>query len=166
MYKADLKMMLREPLEKSIVRSNEADIIAWDNVQQKLMCCGVNGPNDWAEYSKNKTLRASCCQPNAIDMITKDCRRNTSPYPLKYYQVLLRSQSQAKRSIENDHTISITHVVCIPFPQDGCLMKLEERIGSNSVILIGVGIGVAFVQILGIVLACWLATAIRKGGDN
>lgn len=45
-------------------------------------------------------------------------------------------------------------------------MKLEERIASNSVILIGVGIGVAFVQILGIVLACWLATAIRKGADN
>lgn len=44
-------------------------------------------------------------------------------------------------------------------------MKLEERIGSNAVILIGVGIGVAFVQILGIVLACWLASMIRKGSE-
>lgn len=88
-FKSDLRAMLREPLEKSIVRSDMNDIKAWDNVQQKLMCCGVNGPADWAEYSKNKTLRASCCQPNTIDMITKDCRKNGSPYQQKYYQVIV-----------------------------------------------------------------------------
>lgn len=41
-------------------------------------------------------------------------------------------------------------------------MKLDERIGNNAVVLIGVGIGLAFIQILGIALACWLASAIRK----
>lgn len=45
-------------------------------------------------------------------------------------------------------------------------MKLEERIGSNAIILIGVGLGVAFVQILGIVLACCLASSIRKGASE
>lgn len=87
LYKSDLREMLRSPLEKSIVRSDANDIMAWDNVQSKLMCCGVNGPADWADYSKNKTLRASCCQPNTIDMITKDCRRNSMPYQQKYFQV-------------------------------------------------------------------------------
>lgn len=45
-------------------------------------------------------------------------------------------------------------------------MKLEERVGSNAVILIGVGIGLAFIQILGIALACWLASAIRNEKAN
>lgn len=86
-YKADLRDMLREPLEQSIIRSDASDIMAWDNVQSKLMCCGVNGPADWTDYSKNRTLRASCCQPNVIDMISKDCRKNPSAYQHKYYQV-------------------------------------------------------------------------------
>lgn len=39
--------------------------------------------------------------------------------------------------------------------------KLKNRIDKNAVILIGVGIGIAFIQILGIVLACYLASTIR-----
>lgn len=87
LYKSDMREMLRTPLERSIVRSDADDLLAWDNVQAKLMCCGVNGPADWADYSRNKTLRPSCCQPNTVDMVTKDCRRNASPYQHKYYQV-------------------------------------------------------------------------------
>lgn len=41
-------------------------------------------------------------------------------------------------------------------------MKLTDRINGNAVVLIGVGIGVAFIQVLGIGLACWLASSIRK----
>ncbi|XP_022916133.2 CD63 antigen-like [Onthophagus taurus] len=44
----------------------------------------------------------------------------------------------------------------------GCLEKLKMKTSSNASILIGVGIGIAFIEVIGIVLACWLATAIKK----
>ena len=81
--------MLKSSLEKSIQRSSNDDIAAWDNVQNKLMCCGVNGPADWVDYSKNKTIRASCCRPAAIDLNTMDCRNAPALFQHKYYSVSL-----------------------------------------------------------------------------
>lgn len=89
-YKGDLQVMLKGSLEKSIARSSADDLVAWDNVQQKLMCCGVTGPADWVDLSKNKTLRASCCQPGVIDAGSKDCRLSGAVFQHKYYQVHFR----------------------------------------------------------------------------
>lgn len=41
-------------------------------------------------------------------------------------------------------------------------MKLKQRFGNNATVLITVGISVAFIQIIGIILACWLASSIRR----
>lgn len=46
--------------------------------------------------------------------------------------------------------------------KDGCVSKVHDRVSSNASILIGVGIGIAFIQLMGIALACWLASAIKK----
>ncbi|KAJ6642414.1 CD63 antigen [Pseudolycoriella hygida] len=129
-FKSDLQMMLQQSLQNSIERSSMDDIMAWDNVQKRLMCCGMNGPSDWQDYSKNRTIRASCCRPEFVDG-SKDCKFNASLFQHRYYQ-------------------------------DGCLPKLKAKIDSNAVVLIGVGLGLAFIQLLGIVLACWLASAIRR----
>ncbi|XP_019878271.1 CD63 antigen-like [Aethina tumida] len=49
----------------------------------------------------------------------------------------------------------------------GCFDKLEMKIHSNTKVVIGVGIGIAFIEIIGIILACWLAYTIKKeGGDK
>ncbi|CAH1378719.1 unnamed protein product [Tenebrio molitor] len=44
----------------------------------------------------------------------------------------------------------------------GCYDELKMKINDNAKILIGVGIGIAFVEVVGIVLACWLAHTIKK----
>lgn len=74
-------------MEKSIVRSSTDDLYAWDNAQRKLMCCGVTGPADWPDLSKDKAMRSSCCRPNFIDPNTNDCSTNDANYRDKYYQV-------------------------------------------------------------------------------
>lgn len=78
-FKSDLEMVLQNTLETSIKKSGADDVVAWDNVQRKLQCCGVNGPADWVDHSKNRTLRTSCCRPEHIDPETNDCRL---AYPL------------------------------------------------------------------------------------
>lgn len=130
-FKSDLEMALQSRLETSIRKSDNDDVTAWDNVQRKLQCCGVNGPADWVDQSRNRTLRTSCCRPEHIDAETNDCRLAFPLFKDKYFQ-------------------------------EGCVMKLKDKVDHNARALIGVGIGIAFIQLLGIFLACWLASAIRK----
>lgn len=135
LYKADLEDMLRESLEKSIGRSSDDDLVAWDNAQRKLMCCGINGPADWQDLSRDRVMRSSCCRPSQIDEATNDCARSPALFKDRYFT-------------------------------EGCLPKLKQRIGSNTSVLIAVGLSVAFIQLLGIVLACWLASSIRRETVN
>ncbi|XP_055690518.1 tetraspanin-7 [Lutzomyia longipalpis] len=130
-FKSDLEQAIRTTLQKSIRNSNAEDLSAWDNVQKKLHCCGLDGPADWVDLSRDRYLRPSCCRPEYIDAQSKDCRNALPLHKDKYYQ-------------------------------DGCADKLKMRVDSNASILIGVGIGIAFIQILGIILACLLANAIRN----
>ncbi|XP_049807583.1 23 kDa integral membrane protein-like isoform X1 [Schistocerca serialis cubense] len=44
----------------------------------------------------------------------------------------------------------------------GCMDALEKLISHHAVVLGGVGIGIAFVQLVGVILACCLAKSIRK----
>ncbi|ALC41286.1 Tsp47F [Drosophila busckii] len=130
-FKKDLEGMLKNSLMESIKRSNAEDNQAWDNVQRKLMCCGVDTPADWREHSLNHTLPASCCQPQYIEASIGHCKESPALGKDKYFQ-------------------------------EGCVGKLKARIDKNAVVLIGVGIGIAFIQLLGIALACYLASAIRQ----
>ena len=135
----------------SIKRSNDDDLKAWDNIQMKLMCCGVDNPADWREMSRDKTLRASCCRPELIDKAVGNCADAAPSGRDKYFQV--------RNSFEDQ--IILSFALIFFFQQDGCVGKLRERIDKNAVILIGVGLGIAFIQILGIVLALYLASKIR-----
>lgn len=46
------------------------------------------------------------------------------------------------------------------------MTKLHDKFSGNTSILIGVGLGIAFIQILGIILAFWLASAIKRENNN
>lgn len=131
LFKADLQDHLNDSLERSIGRSDPDDLYAWDNVQRKLNCCGISGPADWADLSRDHVIRPSCCRPEQINQSSNDCSNSAALYKDRYYQ-------------------------------DGCLSKLKQRVGSKTSLLVVVGLGFAFLQILGIVLACWLASSIRR----
>lgn len=88
LFKADLDELLQRSLKKTIERSSPDDLIAWDTTQRKLMCCGVTSPADWPDFSKERSIRSSCCKQNNIDATTNDCSRSGANYNDKYYQVI------------------------------------------------------------------------------
>lgn len=133
-FRTDLKDFLNMKLQKSMNRRNDDDIMAWNTVQQRMMCCGIDGPRNWYD-SNNQTIPASCCRPLYIDSGSKDCAKSEALFIHRYYQ-------------------------------DGCISKIHDRVANSSSILIGVGIGIAFVQLLGIALACWLSSAIQRENNN
>ncbi|KAG5323170.1 TSN6 protein, partial [Acromyrmex heyeri] len=128
-FKNDFSMAMKNTLKESMKNYTETDKQAWNNIQKKLQCCGVDGPRDWIDngaYSAG-VIPSSCC----------------------------------------DETLSICQIVTAN--TEGCFNKLEMRVQNSATILIGVGIGIAFVEaskIAGIILACCLAAAIKKESNK
>ncbi|KOB52362.1 Tetraspanin 39D, partial [Operophtera brumata] len=48
------------------------------------------------------------------------------------------------------------------FHKEGCLTKLVTHLQQLSKVLGGVGLGIAFIQLLGVIFACCLARSIRS----
>ncbi|CAG9860725.1 unnamed protein product [Phyllotreta striolata] len=128
-YRKDFQENLKQSLLDSIKRYTNGDVdsekMPWHNVQQKLKCCGVNGPADW----QGQNIPLSCC--------TEEQQQETVQYCTDY-------------GVGNY------------MYQKGCFAYLTEQVEQNAKVLVGVGIGIAFIEIIGIVLACWLAFTIKK----
>lgn len=154
-------MTMKEIMKSSMQRyeNSKSDRVAWNNIQTKvsvffknltnffpqLKCCGVEGPSDWPENTRPVT----CCHAT---------REGVEP-PEAHHCRAAKPQDE------------ILYV-------DGCFYQLQEKAESAAKILIGVGIGIAFVevkdeneilkkfrrifQVIGIILACWLASAVKN----
>ncbi|CAG9760575.1 unnamed protein product [Ceutorhynchus assimilis] len=121
-----LKQLMRNSLDKYL--TSDSDKIAWDNLQTKLQCCGVDRSTDWDDNRP-----PSCCHP------TREGAEDPSP-------------KHCKDARPGDESLYST----------GCFEMIEMKAENASKVLIGVGIGIAFIELIGIVLACWMASAIKK----
>lgn len=63
--------------------------MAWDTVQKKMMCCGVDGARDWFDVNNGTAsgIPASCCRPQYIDRETKNCLNAAPLYMDRLFQV-------------------------------------------------------------------------------
>ncbi|KAK5645505.1 hypothetical protein RI129_006805 [Pyrocoelia pectoralis] len=119
-YKGDFEDVLKGTLKSSMDNyyGSKSDRLAWDNMQVKLECCGVEGPTDWPD----KQRPFSCCH--------KTERLDAKP-PESFHCVQAEPGDDILYSV-------------------GCFDKLQMKADSSAKILIGVGIGIAFVEISGI----------------
>lgn len=138
-YQSELSNALQKSLEHTIKRSNPEDKVAWNNIQRTLKCCGVTTQSDWSDLNPNRTLLVRPTLPASC------CRTEYIDPNTKDCQNAI--------PLYKDR-----------FYTQGCLSVLKEEIKMNTMILIGFGIGISIIQLLGIVLAVWLAQRIRK--DN
>lgn len=108
-------MALKDALKKSMTNYTaiDAEKKAWDNIQMKLKCCGIDGPSDW----QGQPVPMTCCQ--------KMSETNEAP------------SAYCRRNLNDD----------IYLTTSGCYSKLRENAGGNVKVLIGIGIGIAFVQV-------------------
>lgn len=115
-YKNDFEMVMKETLKKSMDNyyDSKSDQIAWDNVQTKLECCGIEGPTDWPGNQRPIT----CCH--------KITDRADPP-----------EDFHCKAALPGDEILYST----------GCFEVLQMKADMNAKILIGVGIGIAFVEV-------------------
>jgi len=130
-----LKDKMLEGMGNYVYNSTEGVTFAWDDIQTKFACCGINesyGYLDWDNnpYSKtNGRVPDSCCK-----VVTPGCGQDA----LKPPQPPLQINSK------------------------GCESSLKDWVKHNAGVIGGIGVAFAFVQIIGIALSCCLGRSIRQ----
>ncbi|XP_076472175.1 CD151 antigen-like [Babylonia areolata] len=131
------KDKLEDEFKKGIIKSIEEDYLknpdSFDAVQKELECCGASGPKDYENstwYKENEKKNISYEIPASC------CKPNVN---LKDCQERTDQDS---------------------FYKEGCQDKLVEWMEDHSTILIGVGCGIAALQIFGLVFAICLCRSI------
>ena len=122
-------------------------VIGWNEIQYYFECCGVDNYDDWRPWkpldnttSADEFVPFSCCNKTA-----EAARDNACPAMMKAKPDLMKPTE------------------FIPF-SSGCFLTFEKFVTENVTIVGGAAIGLAFLQILSIVVACCFAKN-EKNGD-
>ncbi|KAJ8247457.1 hypothetical protein GJAV_G00246660 [Gymnothorax javanicus] len=124
----ELKQNLRETMVQKYQQENENQVTqAVDKLQQEFKCCGSNSSADWID---SKWARSALAGRRVVP--DSCCKTPT------------------ERCGERDHPSNIYKV------EGGCITQLEKFILDHLRIIGAVGIGIACVQIFGMVFTCCL----------
>lgn len=147
-YKLEVEKKLDATLKKSITEQyGESTTItdAWNVVQVQLECCGGLGPNDY-NGSKYDDKQSMILPPSCCVLTNKD-----------------------KAFEDPNSALPVNATLCLEMQGEyhtkGCKEGLKDWAAKHIGILIGVAIGIAALQIIGIVCACCLCCRLRKEVD-
>lgn len=141
-FRGRLDESLKKNMENSLINQYSVDKAvteAWDAMQQTMKCCGANkGVADWQdskwkESHKNQTVPNSCCASQTPEGL-KNCQMDAGK-------------------------ANVTSVSVYTTP---CHDQLLNNLKSKATILIGVALGLVFVQVMVIVVACMLRRSINS----
>lgn len=134
-YKDEIIDKFDKELTKAIKEDYNENPSSWDVVQKELKCCGGLGPDD---YNNSTWLAAKGSDDVQIPPSCCELKDN-KPVDLTACQ---------KRETN--------------FFREGCKSALEKWVEDHSIILIGVGCGIAALQIFGLVFAICLCRSVDQ----
>ncbi|KAK6190971.1 hypothetical protein SNE40_002726 [Patella caerulea] len=112
----------------------------FDYVQVWSECCGVKNYTDYrtVTFEANQTVPKSCCRLKNKDP--------DDPQPVNNKEC----QREARTNAPADYLHSV-----------GCIEGITNKINEYDAVLIGVAIGLACIQIFGVILACCICKNIK-----
>ncbi|XP_053576180.1 CD151 antigen [Bombina bombina] len=130
----ELKQSLKDTMTTKYKQPGEEKVTsAVDKLQQEFKCCGSNNSRDWADSVWIKS-------PDANSRAVPDsCCKTVTPGCGGRY-----------------------HPSNIYLVEGGCITKLESFIRSHLLIIGAVGIGIAFVQLFGMIFTCCLYKSLKS----
>lgn len=133
-----LKREMSEIIQGMIVNytgQNKTTEHAWDLIQKTMKCCGWTGPGNWSENTliKNSTLKLHSCS----------CRNDSLP------------GSEVREFGLCEHLSAQP-----PVYETGCKTSVEKWLMDNCGIILGICIGVAVVELLGMILSMCLCKSV------
>ncbi|XP_036391107.1 CD82 antigen-like isoform X1 [Megalops cyprinoides] len=110
---------------------------AWDYIQRTIQCCGWTGPSNWTENTlmKNSSLILYPCSCRNMSLSHVDVKESG----------LCESSSPEW-----------------PVYSQGCISSVENWLLNNSGVILGICIGVAVIELLGMILSMCLCKSIQQ----
>ncbi|XP_071353898.1 CD151 antigen isoform X3 [Trachinotus anak] len=129
----ELRQNLKVTMQQKYQQPGEESITqAVDKLQQEFKCCGSNSSSDWRDST---WIHAA----DTEQLVPDSCCKTPSDLCGR-----------------RDHPSNIYKV------EGGCIMKLEDFILSQLYILGAVGIGIAFLQLVGMMFTCCLYQNLKE----
>jgi len=116
----------------------QSTLTSWTSMQNSLKCCGVDSYADWL-------MPVTTAYPLGLNGC--NCTRPATGNP---------------NNCEHVNVTTVGPGFYVPVYADGCYTTITNFINDNLIIVGGVGIGLAFIQIMGVICACCLASAIKE----
>lgn len=130
----ELKHSLRETMVLKYQKEDQDHVTkAVDKLQQEFKCCGSNSSGDWADSAWIRSRKAQG------RVVPDSC-----------------CKSQMEGCGQRDHPSNIYKV------EGGCITKLENFILDHLKIIGAVGVGIACVQVIGMVFTCCLYRSLKS----
>ncbi|KAF7224192.1 CD82 molecule b [Nothobranchius furzeri] len=126
----------------SYTGQNKTTEQTWDYIQKTMECCGWTGPGNWSEniLIKNSTQNLYPCS----------CRNSSHP------GTDMREGGLCESLSEN-----------LPVFQTGCISSVEKWLLENCGIILGICVGVAVVELLGMILSmCLCKSVVQQDYDK
>ncbi|XP_041365871.1 tetraspanin-18-like [Gigantopelta aegis] len=140
--KRDLLLNLREEYRPGRAQYTRP----WDFVQAWLDCCGVNGFKDYRNvFPLNSTCPTNV--PNSCCTLKSSDPDDIIPVDEK------KCQLEAKTDVGGPNVKT-----------KGCIDAIMDKITQYNGILIGIAVGLAVIEILGVILACCLCRTVPRKG--
>ncbi|KAL3842238.1 hypothetical protein ACJMK2_020274 [Sinanodonta woodiana] len=145
-FKSQVEDGMETILSNTFKKYNNSSLVAtaWDFIQVWLTCCGAKGYLDYpannVSLAKNYTVPISCCVLS-----------NNDPEDPKPKNETICESDAKKNNTRNDY-----------LKKKGCYDSFRDKIKSHLGMIIGVAIGIAMIQLLGVFLGCCL---FKKSGD-
>lgn len=138
MMRSEVRNIIEVNMEKGLknfeVAGHDGVTKTWNSVQHELHCCGAQEFRDWENTTFSKVG----------DSVPDSC--------------CLSDVSGCGTGVLKMDDGMVPKIIYTK----GCLDTFQELITSNVAAIGGVGVGIAFIQFIGMVFACCLAKSIKK----
>ncbi|CAH1787315.1 unnamed protein product [Owenia fusiformis] len=160
-YKAQIEKELNKSLATEIKEKfEETNAIgaAMGYTQLYFDCCGVSGQADYVNSKfSNMTSRYDCCGVEGVETYNNSLFQNTTKklYPVTCCKARTKDYANFNNTEWEDQTcLAGTNTDLIN--DKGCLKALEGWFSSHATMFIGIGIGIACLELFGFIFAICL----------
>lgn len=156
-FKGDIEKQLKQGMTDQVTKNYGRDnstsfTKAYDALQFDLECCGVSGVKDYKDSTfsaKGPTVPVTCCKQKPTATATKPEADDPE-----------KCQEEAKKIVDGEELKDPTNVHI-----NGCYVAVIGWFSTYSTIMIGIGCGIAALEIFGFVFAVCLCRNIGEVDD-
>lgn len=124
-----------------------------DTMQRDLRCCGVNGPQDWAQARMNQKTK-----PGSVESYLEAGIRAIGAYDVPSSCCVEEPAASCELNRHFGGGGNLFHGLHI----QGCGTALWNGLYNNLVLVCAIGLGIAVLQILGLIFTMVLCCAVRR----